>query len=302
MSRTFIFTEAQVADIAKQIKAEELNERSINTKRKVISERKEQFRRLHEKASTENEDVMNRYYNIPTNQNKPVRIDETTLDRILKKHGKNGLINISANRSDMPQEDNIVNTKSLISDLKNSGYSYLTTYGGYRGKDGVEDDYEPSFIVFNYTTNGEKRDFEELRRFAIHLCGKYNQDSVLIKAPNVNPIYVDRNGQKVNKTESDIVWKNDPKQEYFTSLKSQNEVDEEIRNKLMGKYKTYCHKNNIPLTKSGFENFYNTHLNDIETIGKRYPYDIRFEGRYVNPMPCTRTERMKRKGEIMIWE
>ena len=300
MSR-FIFTEAQVADIAKQIKAEELNERSINAKRKVISERKEQFRRLHEKASTENEDVMNRYYNIPTNQNKPVRIDETTLDRILNKHGRNGLINISANRSDMPQEDNIVNTKSLISDLKNSGYSYLTTYGGYRGEDGVEDDYEPSFIVFN-KTNGEKRDFEELRQFAILLCGKYNQDSVLIKAPNVNPIYVDYNGQKVNKTESDIVWKNDPKQEYFTSLKSQNEVDEEICNKLMGQYKSYCHKNNIPFTKSGFENFYNTHLNDIETIGKRYTYDIRFEGRYVNPMPCTRTERMKRKGEIMIWE
>lgn len=104
---------------------------------------------------------MNRYYNISTNQNKPVRIDEITIDRLLNKHGKEGLINISANRSDLSQAENIINTKSLIADLKDSGYSYLPTYGGYRGKDGVEDDYEPSFIVFN-KTNGEKRDFEEL--------------------------------------------------------------------------------------------------------------------------------------------
>ena len=197
----------------------------------LINERKEQFRRLHERASTENEDVMSRYYNISTNQNKPVRIDEITIDRLLNKHGKEGLINISANRSDLSQADNIINTKSLIADLKDSGYSYLPTHGGYRGKDGVEDDYEPSFIVFN-KTNGEKRDFEELRQFAILLCGKYNQDSVLIKAPNENPIYIDRNG------------------------------------------------------------FCNTHLKDIKTIGKRY----------VNPMPCTLTERRRRIGEIMVWE
>lgn len=285
----------------REMVAEEV-ERTVLEMRENLSERKEKFRLLHEKASTENEDVMNRYYDIPTNQNKPVRIDEITIDRLLNKHGKDGLINISANRSDMPQEYNIANTKNLISDLKNSGYSYLPTYGGYRGKDGVEDSYEPSFVVFNYTTNGEKQDFNKLRQFAMYLCGKYNQDSVLIKAPDKNPIYIDCNGKKTNKTESNVVWKNDPKQKYFTSLKPQNEVDEEIRSKLMGQYKTYCHKNNIPITKSGFENFYNTHLKDIKTIGKRYTYDIRFEGRYVNPMPCTLTERMKRKGEIMVWE
>ena len=79
-------------------------------------------------------------------------------------------------------------------------------------------------------------------------------------------------------------------------------VDKEIIEKLMGQYKTYCHKNNIPLTKEGFHDFYQEHLKDINHIGKRITYDIRFDECYVNPMPCQLSERMKRKNEIMIWE
>lgn len=72
--------------------------------------------------------------------------------------------------------------------------------------------------------------------------------------------------------------------------------------KLMGKYKTFCHKNNIPITKDGFSKYYNEHLKDIDTIGKRFSYDITFDECYVNPMPCQLNERMKRINEIMIWE
>lgn len=264
--------------------------------------RKENFRKLHERATTVKEDVMNRFYGIISNHNKPVRIDEVTLDRVLQKHGKNGMINISANRSDMPSERNDEQTKALISDLRKSGYSFLPTYGGYRAKNGVEDDYEPSFVVFNYTEDGQPRDFEELRQFGLNLCGKYDQDSVLIKAPGQAPIWVDRNGNKVNSRESNKYWKNDPKQEYFTSFKSKDAVDSELYAKLMGKYKTYCHQNNIPLTKDGFKKYYQEHLNDIDSIGKRYTYDISFGECYVNPMPCQLSERMRRKGEVMIWE
>ena len=264
--------------------------------------RKENFRKLHEQATTAKEDVMNRFYGIISNHNKPVRIDEVTLDRVLQKHGRNGMINISANRSDMPSERNDEQTKALIGDLRKSGYSFLPTYGGYRGKNGVEDDYEPSFVVFNYTEDGQPRDFEELRQFGLNLCGKYDQDSVLIKAPGQPPIWADRNGNKVNSRESDKYWKNDPKQEYFTSLKSKDAVDSEIYAKLMGKYKTYCHQNNIPLTKDGFKKYYQEHLTDIDSIGKRYTYDISFDECYVNPMPCQLSERMRRKGEVMIWE
>ena len=277
-----------------------INEAKISLEEEQHS-RKEAFRKLHERATTANEDVMNRFFFFFFNHNKPVRIDEVTLDRVLNKHGKDGMINISANRSDMPQERNDAKTRELIDDLKKSGYSYLPTYGGYRGKNGVEDDYEPSFVVFNYNVDGEQRDFEQLKQFGLNLCGKYDQDSVLIKAPGQAPVYLNRNGEKVNSRESEKHWKNDPKQEYFTSFKSKEGVDKEIRAKLMGKYKTYCHKNNIPVTKDGFEEYYQEHLTDIDSIGKRYTYDITFEARYVNPMPCQLSERMRRKGEVMIW-
>lgn len=265
-------------------------------------DRKEEFRLLHEKVSKPNEDVMAIYYGIKSNKNKPVLLESITLNRILKKHGVNGLIGISANRSDMPQERNIAKTKELINDIKASGFSYLPTYGGYRSPQGVEDDYEPSFIVFNYNSDGKQCDFERLKELAIIWCKKYEQHSVLIKAPNEEPIYVDENGNKVNSRQSNEYWKNNPQKPFFTSLKSKEKVDQEIIEKLKGKYKTLCHKKGVPVTKEGFNKFYQTHLNDIDSVGKRFTYDIDFNECYVNPMPCQLTERMKRKNEIMIWE
>ena len=40
------------------------------------------------------------------------------------------------------------NTKSLIADIKKSGYSYFPVYGGYKGTDGMVDKYEPSFFHY----------------------------------------------------------------------------------------------------------------------------------------------------------
>ena len=38
-------------------------------------------------------------------------------------------------------------------------------------------------------------------------------------------------------------------------------------------------------------------------VGGRFTSDIQFENRmYVNPMPCQLSERMRRKGEVMIWD
>lgn len=278
----------------------EIFESAVNSAMNMV--RKEEFRLKHSKAASVNEDVMKRFYGISTNGNKPVLVEKITINRIINKHGNNGLVTVSANRSDLSKEENDENAKKLIDDIKKSGYSYLPTYGGYRGTDGVEDSYEPSFVIFNHTSDGKTGDFEKLRDFALYVCDKYNQNSVLIKAPNNPPIWVDKDGNKVNKKEGNKVWKNDPTQEYFTSLKSKDAVDKEIREKLMGKYKTYCHKNGIPLTKDGFEKFYNDHLNDIKSIGRRYTYDISFDECYVNPMPCQLSERMRRVNEIMIWE
>lgn len=269
---------------------------------KQQKERKEQFRLLHKRAENLNEDVMNRFYGICSNRNRPVRIDETTLDRIINKHGDNGLVCVSAWRSDMSKERNEEKTKMIIADLNRFGYSYLPTYGGYKGTDGVTDEYEPSFYVFNHLPDGKTGDFGELRAFAIEMCNKYEQNSVLIKAPGQPPIYVNGNGDKVNKRESNKVIKNDPNQFAFTSLKSKEEVDKEVRAKLMGRYKTYCHRNNVPVTKDGFEKYYSEHLNDIDFVGKRFSYDITFGECYVNPMPCQITERLMRNCEVMVWK
>jgi len=248
------------------------------------------------------EDVMRKYYGIESNMCKPIRLDEhINLDRIINKHGSNGYISISASRSEEDDATNVRNTQRLLSDIRQSGYSFLPTYGGYRSKDGEElGDYEPSFLVFNYNENGTGLNFDDLYQLAIEWCGKYDQDCVMIKAPNTPPIYVNKYGVKVNKRESNRVFKNDPKQQYFTSLKDKAAVEREIDATLMGKYKSYCHRNNRPINLKDFEVWKQSHLNDVKKIGRRFTNDIQFEC-YINPIPQNLNEMMRRGNEIYLW-
>jgi len=263
---------------------------------------REYLRTKMQRCRSIDEDVMRKYYGIDSNMCRPIRLDERiSLDRIINKHGSNGYISISASRSAEDDATNARNTQRLISDIRQSGYSFLPTYGGYRSKSGEEiGDYEPSFLVFNYNREGENLDFDNLYQLAIEWCGKYNQDSVMIKAPNIPSIYVNRYGEKVNKRESNRVFKNDPKQQYFTSLKDKTAVEKEIDATLMGKYKSYCHKNNYPVNQKGFEVWKQTHLNDVEKIGRRFTNDIQFEC-YINPIPQNLNEMMRRGSEIYLW-
>lgn len=166
----------------------------------------------------EDYDVMSKYFNIYSNGNMPQQLSEATINRIIDKHGKNGFIIVSANRSDEDRDTNKNNTLSLINDIKNSGYSYFPVYGGYKGTDGVVDEYEPSFFVANYDRNGNVGDFDKLKSLAAEWCGKYNQDSVLVKSPNDPPIYIDRMGNKVSANSSNNVSINNPNKEFFTAL------------------------------------------------------------------------------------
>ncbi|HBC21563.1 MAG TPA: hypothetical protein DC009_05685 [Porphyromonadaceae bacterium] len=276
--------------------------------------RKEAFRALHKKAATVNEDVMSRFYGITTNRNRPVRIDEAAFDRVLNSNGDNGMVYISANRSGVPQEVNDEQTRSLITDLKRSGYFYLPTYGVCRGANGEEDDYEPSFIVFNHDRTGNPLDFEKLRQFALSLCAKYNQGSVLIKEPNKSTVCVDKDGYEINTRESGKACKNAPAQAYFMSFRSKKEVVIEACAKIWAKYgaklvdeyEAYCSCNNLIWTEKGFESFCKKHLQDIDlmrdiaSIDNGCTYGVGFGGCYVNPMPCQLTERMGRVGEVML--
>lgn len=243
---------------------------------------------IEEKAQDINENVMQRYYGIEYNHYRPVLLKEVTLDRILKKHGTNGFVCISANRSDYPQEVNDKNTQHLIDDIKRSGYSYLPTYGGYRNNEtGVMDDFEPSFLVFNYIENGNEGDFEKLRNFALQMCGKYEQHSVMIKYPNAAPTWEDKNGNMVSTHSTTTYWKNDPTKEYFTSLQSKEDIEDKEKHytsKRTGKTK-------YPISKRFTYDITDTPIENTESV-------LEF---YVNPLPINLLEEQRRKGEIMIW-
>lgn len=179
-------------------------------------------------------------------------INEITLDRILKKHGDNGFIVISACKSNdkkgkkVPDEVNKARTEELREVIKNSKYSFREAYGGYHDPDYAENaDYEYSFIVFNYKSVNSKDGeyiippFNELLELSKKWCTDFDQYSVMVKAPGKPAIHMDRFGNKVNKRESDKVWKNDFTQPFYTSLKSRNEVRDEIMQKLKTQYKKY---------------------------------------------------------------
>ena len=263
-------------------------------------------KRLHG-ARTTKEAVMDRFYGLPTNRCRPMLIERITLDRIIKKHGENGLITVSACRSDNTTEENDILTRSLIKDLQNSPYSYLPGYGGYRDPElGEYGEFESSFIVFNYSRDGKPLNWEELRNFGINLCRKYNQSSVLVKAPGEPPIWLNSDGNKVSKDESNNVIKNDPKQEYFTSLKSREELTDNEEKYLKQQYIRYCKQKGIApdFESKDFETFRNEHKNEIP-VSRRYTYDMSWGGTdecYVNPSPCDLNERRMRTsvGEILV--
>lgn len=225
------------------------------------------------KATCLKEDVMRRFYGITSNGHKPMLCERINLDRIIKKHGRNGYIIISANRSDESEERNTEHTKMLYDEIKKSGYSYLPAYGGYRGTDGVEDDFEPSFLVFNYDTKGNSKDFSILYNLALKWCGEHEQESVMIKAPNEPPKHINADGYKVNDFEGDRVWKNDKNQMFFTSMKPRNEIDPDN-----------------PSRRFTLDIGY----------GKREDDEELNEGIYINPAHCTLNERQRRHNEIFL--
>lgn len=222
------------------------------------------------------------------------KLNETNINRILK-HGENGMIIISANRSsidsdnpnnalkhdfekwcnkenvdytDTNQQKFWLNKRNKIADeelkqsLKDSPFAYSSVYGGYHGMDNVVDEFEPSYIVYshgkNYSTDYEP--FDKLYKFALQLCKKHKQDSVYIQPPKEPPYYVDGNGNKVSGKSSLSFKVNNDKEEFFTTTKK---------------------KKNNP---------------------KKFTADIQFENMYRGSGPSTYFDRMKRRkcGEVFL--
>lgn len=283
-----------------------LSEDSFKTQERSLKENIEYYKTKMRYALNEKDDVMKRFYGIKSNHCRPMLVEAINIDRIIKKHGKNGLINISAWRTEKDEETNVTNTKNLIKDIQNSGYSYLPEYGGYRDTDkGEEAFFEPSFNVFNYNTKGEPQDFEKLKEFGVLLAKKYDQSSVLVKAPNEPPIWLDGDGIKVSKNETHKVFKNDPNQKYFTSLKSLEQVEKDKEKWLRDEYIRYSRKKGIaPIWGDDFEKFKMENMKNVPTT-RRYTYNMEWGGYnecFVNPSPCTINERRMRAslGEILV--
>lgn len=210
-----------------------------------------------------------------------VSLNEVNAKSLIDRHSKDGYVIISPCRGGAdfgldpsnPQEKeqlahiNNERIKELVNILKQSDFSYTPTYGGFienQGEDNEENVYERSFVVYNHHKDGSVGDFKELYDFALEMAKKYNQDSVLVKAPNGKPEYVKQDGEVDFGFDGDVAF-NDAQQTYFTDL----------------------HKNT-----------------DKYDMKNRKPTRFSFLECYINPAPQCYGERISRarNGEIFLNE
>ena len=158
------------------------------------------------------------------NNGKIVSINENDIKRIISTHSDNGYIVISPCCGD---------SRSMTEDIKQSGFSYTPTYGGFKENLGTDQEttvYERSIIVYNKDKRGNNRNFDELFHFGIEMCRKYNQDPFLVQAPGENPKYIKQDGSVDVEFSGGKVF-NDISQEYFTDLHKNTHKSGDISNR-----------------------------------------------------------------------
>ena len=178
---------------------------------------------------------LNECYNENTsNKGDLVSLNEVNARSLIDRHSADGYVIISPCRGgedfgldpndprqrEMLADINHKRVKEFVDILKRTDFSYTPTYGGFienQGTPNEENVYERSFVVYNHHKDGSVGDFNELYQFALDMARKYNQDSVLIQAPNGKPQYVKQNGEVDFGFDGDIAF-NDLSQEFFTDL------------------------------------------------------------------------------------
>ena len=222
---------------------------------------------------------LSEYRGRTSNHGDIVSINENDIKRIISTHSDNGYIVISPCRggsdfginpeTSQHEYDKLANINkkrimSMVDDIKQSGFSYTPTYGGFKENLGTDKEttvYERSFIVYNKDKRGNNRDFNDLFDYGLNMCCKYNQDSFLVQAPGENPKYIKQDGNVDFEFSGGKVF-NDVSQEFFTDL----------------------HKN--------------THKNG--DISRSKPTRFSFTEAFVNPKPQCYSERHVRwaNGEV----
>lgn len=119
------------------------------------------------------------------------KLTDTNLYRLFTLHADKGYIIVSACRKENDVETNNKNTQQLRRSITANGYSYKKVCGKFVEDAGTETEQEvieTSFVVYNYNyKTGTTPDFDVLYNLALKWCAEYNQDSVLVVAPNENP-------------------------------------------------------------------------------------------------------------------
>lgn len=153
-------------------------------------------------------------------------LNENELNRFLEYHSPNGFAIVSACRHENTSKINREKTKELKDILKNSPFSYKFVIGGYK-EDVLENDKptgkkrtvkEDSFIIYNKTKTGENPKKDELFKFALKLCNKFGQDTILYSENGDKPRYYKKNGEIDSSFSGRKYTINDVDAEYFTQF------------------------------------------------------------------------------------
>ena len=160
--------------------------------------------------------------------NEALVISEDIISRMVNIHENNGYIIITAQSDQHTEEQNKKFQKELIQKIKNSGYSYKAKgiSGGSleyddKNKDGSQKykkiDGEKSIIVFNYKTNGEKGDINELKKLGMKWAKDYHQHSFYFKHPNNQPLWINPDGTPNTSFHKQLKI-NDNSEQFYTNL------------------------------------------------------------------------------------
>lgn len=137
------------------------------------------------------------------NEQKMISLNEITMNRLLgKRYAEAGLAIVSASRADKSEEENAAGAKEMFALIQQSGFRYVPAFGEYVEQDengkAIRTVYEAIAVVLCNDHEGRPIPFEELRKFALDLGVRFEQDCVLLKAPDDNPKYIvtnERNGE-----------------------------------------------------------------------------------------------------------
>ena len=118
----------------------------------------------------------------------------------------------------------------LETDIRDFGNSYSKVFGGYKEDMGAIPSFEPSFVVYNKDRQGNETSMNELMRFGAEMCAKYEQECFLVKRPGQPACYVDKDGRKISKTETDNTKINREGEQFFTTTKRDKHNNQQFTN------------------------------------------------------------------------